>query len=41
MNDRLVELYLAAWDRLMDWLSSGRWSEIRGEVRIEFRIVEE
>lgn len=41
LQDRFYEWLLAAIDRLMDWLSSGRWSEIRGEMRFEFKVKEQ
>ncbi len=33
LKDRLVELLLAAFDRLMDWLTLGAWTRVRGSVR--------
>jgi len=32
IQDRIIELLLAAFDRFMDWVTLGEWTRVCGEV---------
>jgi hypothetical protein len=40
LQDRIMELLLAAFDRFMDRVTGGRWTQVRGEVIPNVKIKE-
>ena len=38
LKDRLMELFLAVFDRFMDWRSHGMWTRVRGSERPSVRV---
>lgn len=40
LQDRMMELLLAAFDRFMDWITFGAWTRVRGRVIPNIKVKE-
>jgi len=40
LQDRFAELLLAAFDRLMDWVTRGTWSRWQGSHKVNLKVKE-